>query len=171
VALLVNERTVLLAEAAALGNALRARGWMLVAAESCTGGLIAAACTEVAGSSDWFERGFVTYSNAAKSELLDVPAALIDRHGAVSAEVACAMACGALAHSRAQLAVAVTGIAGPGGATPGKPVGTVWLAIADAGRPARAELLQLAGDRTAVRVQTVQQALMRLRGWVEERRP
>ena len=150
---------------AALGDALRARGWTLAAAESCTGGLIAAACTAVAGSSDWFERGFVTYSNAAKTELLGVPAALIDAHGAVSAEVARAMAEGALAHSHADLAVATTGIAGPGGATPGKPVGTVWLALARRGEPARAELLQLHGDRAAVREQTVRHALDRLGRW------
>jgi nicotinamide-nucleotide amidase len=145
-----------------LGDALRTRGAMLATAESCTGGLIAATCTSVAGSSDWFERGFVTYSNAAKTEMLDVDAALIARHGAVSAEVACAMAVGALAHSRAALAVAATGIAGPGGATPGKPVGTVWLAFARRGEAACAELLQLAGDRTAVRAQTVARALQRL---------
>ena len=150
---------------AALGDALRARGWTLAAAESCTGGLIAAACTAVAGSSDWFERGFVTYSNAAKTELLGVPAALIDAHGAVSAEVARAMAEGALAHSRADLAVATTGIAGPGGATPGKPVGTVWLALARRGEAAHAERLQLDGDRAAVRAQTVRLALERLGGW------
>ncbi len=150
-------------ELAALGDALRARGWMLATAESCTGGLIAAACTELAGSSDWFERGFVSYSNAAKTELLGVPEALIAAHGAVSAEVACAMAEGALAHSRADLAVAVTGIAGPGGATPGKPVGTVWLALARRGAPAQAERLQLGGDRGAVREQTVRHALARLR--------
>ena len=118
------------ADVAALGDTLRQRGWMLATAESCTGGLIAAACTALAGSSDWFERGFVTYSNEAKHELLGVPEALITAHGAVSAEVACAMAAGALAHSRAQIAVAVTGIAGPAGASPGKPVGTVWLALA-----------------------------------------
>ena len=153
------------AEVAALGDALRKHGWMLATAESCTGGLIAAACTAIAGSSDWFERGFVTYSNAAKSELLGVPPALIDAHGAVSAEVACAMASGALAHSKAQLAVAVTGIAGPGGATPGKPVGTVWLALARSGEPAQAELLQLDGDRAAIRAQTVRHALRRLREW------
>ena len=145
-----------------LGDALRARGWQIATAESCTGGLIAAACTAVAGSSDWFERGFVTYSNAAKTESLGVPAALIAAHGAVSAEVACAMAEGALAHSRAELAVAVTGIAGPGGATPGKPVGTVWLAVARRGAAAQPELLTLAGDRTAVREQTVAHALARL---------
>ena len=107
----------------ALAHALRERGWMMVSAESCTGGLIAAACTAVAGSSDWFERGFVTYSNDAKTDMLGVDAALINAHGAVSAEVAQAMAEGALAHSLADLAVAVTGIAGPSGATPGKPVG------------------------------------------------
>ena len=146
----------------ALASALRARGWKIVAAESCTGGLIAAACTAIAGSSDWFERGFVTYSNEAKTELLGVPMALIQAHGAVSAEVARAMAEGALVHSRAQLAVAVTGIAGPGGATPGKPVGTVWLAVARAGAAAQAELLSLAGDRAAVREQSVQRALQRL---------
>ncbi|OYT98431.1 MAG: damage-inducible protein CinA [Burkholderiales bacterium PBB1] len=147
----------------ALGDALRARGSMLATAESCTGGLIAAACTAVAGSSDWFERGFVTYSNAAKTELLGVDAALIQAHGAVSAEVACAMAEGALVHSNAGIAVAVTGIAGPGGAVPGKPVGTVWFALARRGEAASAELLQLGGDRTSVREQTVAHALSRLR--------
>ncbi|MDE2565127.1 MAG: CinA family protein, partial [Burkholderiales bacterium] len=131
----------------ALGQALRARGWRLATAESCTGGLIAAACTEVAGSSDWFERGYVTYSNAAKTELLGVPAALIAQHGAVSEAVARAMAAGALARAPVQLAVAVTGIAGPGGAVPGKPVGTVWLAWATAAA-VQAERLQLAGDRS-----------------------
>ena len=146
----------------ALASALRARAWKIATAESCTGGLIAAACTAVAGSSDWFERGFVTYSNEAKTELLGVPTALITAHGAVSAEVARAMAEGALAHSRAELAVAVTGIAGPSGATPGKPVGTVWLAIARVGAAAQAELLTLAGDRAAVREQSVRRALQRL---------
>ena len=145
-----------------LGDALRARGWRLATAESCTGGLIAAACTAVAGSSDWFERGFVTYSNAAKASMLGVDPALIAAHGAVSAEVARAMADGALAHSDAQLAVAVTGIAGPGGAVPGKPVGTVWLGLAATGQAARAELLQLDGDRTQVRSRTVEAALQRL---------
>jgi nicotinamide-nucleotide amidase len=169
VEVLVSEMQLFEPEVAALGDALRARGWMLTAAESCTGGLIAAACTALAGSSDWFERGFVTYSNAAKSELLGVPVALVARHGAVSAEVACAMAVGALTHSRAQLAVAVTGIAGPAGAVPGKPVGTVWLALARQGEPARAERLLLQGDRAAVRTQTVQHALVRLREWAEGR--
>lgn len=146
-----------------LGEALRARGWRLATAESCTGGLIAALCTSVAGSSDWFDRGFVTYSNAAKTEQLGVPAALIAAHGAVSQPVAEAMALGALAHSEAQLALAVTGIAGPGGAVPGKPVGTVWLALArrlPEGTPeVHSRLLNLPGDRTAVRSATVAAAL------------
>jgi nicotinamide-nucleotide amidase len=155
------------AEVLALGDALRARGEKLVAAESCTGGLIAAACTSVAGSSDWFERGFVTYSNEAKNECLGVPASTLQRHGAVSEPVARAMAEGALKVSHAQWAVAVTGIAGPGGAVPGKPVGTVWLAIAHAGEVLLVERLQLDGDRTAVREQTVQRALQQLRAALE----
>jgi nicotinamide-nucleotide amidase len=147
----------------ALADALRARGWMVAAAESCTGGLIAAACTSVAGSSDWFERGFVTYSNAAKTELLGVPVATLAAHGAVSEEAVRAMAEGALVHSAAQLAIAVTGIAGPGGAVPGKPVGTVWVALARRGGTTEARRLQLAGDRAAVRTQTVEHTLAWLR--------
>jgi nicotinamide-nucleotide amidase len=147
----------------ALGDALRARGEKLATAESCTGGLIAAACTSVAGSSDWFERGFVSYSDEAKTELLDVSAALIAAHGAVSEPVVRAMAEGALSRSHAQWSVAVTGIAGPGGAVPGKPVGTVWLALAHRGHVLLAESLQLDGDRSAVREQTLQRALARLR--------
>ena len=151
----------------ALADALRKRGWRLATAESCTGGLIAAACTSVAASSDWFDRGVVSYSNAAKTELLGVSAALIEQHGAVSEAVAKAMAVGALQRSQAQHAVAVTGIAGPGGAAPGKPVGTVWLAVAGRESPAddidvQATLLQLAGDRATVRHQTVTQALQAL---------
>lgn len=145
-----------------LADRLRAKGWRLACAESCTGGLVAAACTSLAGSSDWFERGFVTYSNAAKTEQLGVAAALIDTHGAVSAEVAAAMAEGALAHSRADLALAVTGIAGPGGGVPGKPVGTVWLGWTQRGGAASVERLQLSGDRASVRAQTVVIALQRL---------
>ena len=147
------------AQVESLAITLRARGWMLASAESCTGGLIAAACTSLAGSSDWFERGWVSYSNAAKTDLLGVPASLIDAHGAVSAEVVRAMAEGALAHSSAQVAVAVTGIAGPAGATPGKPVGTVWLAIAIRGGTTQIERLQLHGDRASVRRDTVANAL------------
>jgi nicotinamide-nucleotide amidase len=146
-----------------LAPALRARGEWLATAESCTGGLIAAACTSVAGSSDWFERGFVTYSNAAKTELLGVPAALIAAHGAVSEPVASAMAEGALRHAAAaDWALAVTGIAGPGGAVPGKPVGTVWLALARRGYPGSAWLLNCPGDRSAVRLATVERALAEL---------
>lgn len=150
------------ASVAALAQALLARRRTITTAESCTGGLIAAACTSLAGSSDWFERGFVTYSNAAKTELLGVPAALIATHGAVSAEVACAMAEGAVARAGTDLAVAVTGVAGPGGGTPAKPVGTVWLATARRGEPARAVLLQLDGGRSDVREQTVDAALHHL---------
>jgi nicotinamide-nucleotide amidase len=155
------------AEVLALADALRRRGWHLASAESCTGGLIAAACTAVAGSSDWFERGFVTYSNAAKAEMLGVDPGLIAAHGAVSEAVVQDMARGAVERAGVELGVAVTGIAGPGGATPGKPVGTVWLAVAVRGAGAdvqvRAERLQLAGNRSAVREQTVRQALRRLR--------
>jgi len=153
-------------EVLALADALRRRGWYLATAESCTGGLIAAACTAVAGSSDWFERGFVTYSNTAKTEMLGVDPGLIAAHGAVSDAVAQAMARGAVERAGVDLGVAVTGIAGPGGATPGKPVGLVWLAVAwrgaDAHIQVRAERLQLSGDRRAVREQTVRQALKRL---------
>ncbi len=152
------------AELRALGQALRQRGWTLATAESCTGGLIAAACTAEAGASDWFDRGVVSYSNAAKTELLGVPAVLIERHGAVSQEVAVAMADGVLRLSSAQIAVAVTGIAGPGGGTPDKPVGTVCLALACAGRPTQARTLQLAGDRAAVRWETVHRAV----GWLAD---
>ena len=145
-----------------LADALRARRARLATAESCTGGLIAAACTALAGSSDWFERGFVTYSNAAKSEMLGIDPALIARVGAVSEEVARAMAEGARTRSAADWTVAVTGIAGPGGAVPGKPVGTVWLALAGPSGPTLVERLQLAGDREAVREQTVARAFERL---------
>ncbi len=146
-----------------LADALRARAWRIATAESCTGGLIAATCTALAGSSDWFERGFVTYSNAAKTEQLGVSAQLIAQHGAVSEPVVRAMAEGALLHSAADIAVAVTGIAGPGGATPDKPVGMVWLAIAQRGAAMQAERLQLGGNRAAVRTATVEIALQRLR--------
>jgi len=125
----------------------RSAGLMVATAESCTGGLIAAALTAIAGSSDVVERGFVTYSNEAKNELLGVPMALIEVHGAVSEEVAAAMATGAVAHSRAQRAVSVTGIAGPGGGSAEKPVGLV----ARAGVPARTERRVFPGDRAAVR--------------------
>ena len=141
-----------------LAAALLARGWMLATAESCTGGLIAAACTDLAGSSNWLERGFVSYSNAAKSELLGVDAALIARHGAVSEPVARAMAQGALQHSKAQCALAVTGIAGPGGGSADKPVGTVWFAWATPDGVS-SEMQLFEGDRAQVRSTTVQHSL------------
>ncbi len=135
--------------------------WMLATAESCTGGLIAGACTDLAGSSAWFERGFVTYSNAAKTEQLGVDAALIASHGAVSEPVVRAMVLGALQHSHAQVAVAVTGVAGPSGGSADKPVGTVWFGWAT---PAgvRTEVQHFAGDRAAVRAATVRHALVKL---------
>lgn len=141
-----------------LARALQDRGWMMVTAESCTGGLIAARCTDLSGSSNWFERGFVTYSNAAKSELVGVPAALIAQHGAVSEPVARAMASGALGHARAQVSVAVTGIAGPTGGSADKPVGTVWFAwcVDD---QVSSERRVFEGDRRAVREATVLHAL------------
>lgn len=145
----------------ALGEALRRRGWKLATAESCTGGAIAAACTAVAGSSDWFECAFVTYSNAAKATMLGVDAGVVAAQGAVSEPVARAMAEGVLRQAPVQLAVAVTGIAGPGGAVPGKPVGTVWLAVAGGG-DTTATRLQLDGDRDAVRRHTVAAALAHL---------
>jgi nicotinamide-nucleotide amidase len=110
-----------------VADLLQKKRWLLATAESCTGGMISAACTDLAGSSAWFERGFVTYSNEAKTELLGVDAALIKQHGAVSEEVARAMASGAVARSRAQVSVAVTGVAGPTGGSAAKPVGTVWF--------------------------------------------
>ena len=144
-----------------LAQALLARGWMLATAESCTGGLIAAACTDLGGSSNWFERGFVTYSDTAKTELLGVDAALIAGHGAVSEVVARAMAFGAVRHANAQVSVAVTGIAGPTGGTPGKPVGTVWFGFQVDGRLS-SEVQRFDGDRAAIRAATVEHALRRL---------
>lgn len=146
-----------------ISESLLARGWMLATAESCTGGLIAGACTALAGSSQWFERGFVSYSNAAKSELLGVPAALIAAHGAVSEPVARAMAEGAVTRSHAQVALAVTGVAGPSGGTPDKPVGLVWFGWC-VGMQTFSECRHFPGDRAAVRALTVQHALQRLRG-------
>jgi nicotinamide-nucleotide amidase len=144
---------------AQLAGQLLAQGRRLATAESCTGGLIAAACTERSGSSAWFERGFVTYSNEAKTEMLGVDATLIAAHGAVSEPVARAMAEGALARSHAEVAVAVTGVAGPAGGSPDKPVGTVWLAWAALGADTVAVRCQFSGDRAAVRQATVQRAL------------
>ena len=144
-----------------IADSLQKKQWMLTTAESCTGGLISAACTDLAGSSAWFERGFVTYSNDAKTEMLGIEAALIARHGAVSEEVVRAMVQGALRHAHAQVAVAVTGVAGPSGGSAAKPVGTVWFGW---GTPAGvvSEIRRFAGDRAAVRAATVQHALQRL---------
>lgn len=142
-------------QVALLAAALLASGQRLATAESCTGGLIAACCTDLAGSSNWFERGFVTYSNEAKTELLGVDADLIATHGAVSEPVARAMVTGALRHSRADWAVAVTGIAGPTGGSPDKPVGTVWLAWCGPDGAAHAERHVFSGNRASVREQTV----------------
>jgi nicotinamide-nucleotide amidase len=140
---------------------LLSRGLKLATAESCTGGLIAATCTDLSGSSAWLERGFVTYSNEAKSEMLGVDAALIARDGAVSESVVRAMAQGALAHSQAQVAVAVTGVAGPTGGSAAKPVGTVWLGWATP-QGVVSEVQHFAGDRAQVRAATVLHALQRL---------
>ncbi|MGE5261376.1 MAG: CinA family protein [Actinomycetota bacterium] len=150
----------LIAQTAELLAACRAQGESIVTAESCTGGLVAATLTAVPGSSDVFERGFVTYANAAKSEMLGVPYWLIERHGAVSEDVARAMAGGALTHSQASLAVAVTGIAGPDGGTPEKPVGLVHFAAARRDTPIIHEKV-LYGDlgRAEIRKRSVERAL------------
>ena len=150
-----------LAPTACLADILQKKGWLMATAESCTGGMIAAACTDLAGSSHWFERGFVTYSNAAKTELLGVDAALIERHGAVSETVARAMAQGAVARSKAQAAVSVTGVAGPGGGSADKPVGTVWFGWTTPGGTVT-EMKRFDGDRAAVRHASVVHALTRL---------
>jgi len=151
-----------LALATALGQALLGRGLSVATAESCTGGLIAGAITAVAGSSGWFDRGFITYSNDAKIGMLGVRAETLAAHGAVSEAVAAEMAAGALAHSRADLAVAVTGIAGPDGGTAAKPVGTVCFAWARRGMALAAATHRLPGDRAAVRAATVRVALQGL---------
>jgi nicotinamide-nucleotide amidase len=135
-----------------LAQALSAKHWHLALAESCTGGMVSAACTDLAGSSAWFDRGFVTYSNAAKNDLLGVPYDVITQYGAVSEPVAAAMAQGALRHSQAQIAASITGIAGPGGETPNKPVGTVCFAIAHQ-HSVHTQTQHFAGDRHSVRVQ------------------
>lgn len=146
-------------DAQPLVDALRERGWRCATAESCTGGMVAAAITDVAGSSAVFDYGFVTYANAAKEAMLGVPPMLLAAHGAVSEPVATAMAEGALARSGADVAVAVTGIAGPGGAAPGKPIGTVCLAFAVRGGAGRVVTHYFAGDRAAVRTAATRAAL------------
>jgi len=148
----------LIALAARVGQALKSRGLMLATAESCTGGGVAQAITEIPGSSAWFERGFVTYSNASKMALLGVPACVLEAHGAVSRETAAAMSTGALANSEAQVALSTTGIAGPDGGTPDKPVGTVCFGWAH-GEKLMTERVQFSGDRREVRAQSVEHAL------------
>lgn len=142
-----------------VGEALKARGWMLATAESCTGGWIGQVVTSVPGSSHWYDRGFITYTNEAKQEMLGVSADTLARFGAVSEQTVQEMAQGALARSRAQIGVAVSGIAGPGGATPGKPVGTVCMAWATTDGDVETRTFHFEGDRTAVRRQAVVAAL------------
>ena len=137
-----------------VGNALKVRGLLLATAESCTGGGVAQAITEVAGSSEWFEGGFVAYSNASKTAMLDIPAAQIAQHGAVSEEIASAMASGALANTDAHIAISTTGIAGPSGAVPGKPVGTVCIGCV-MGNQVYTDRKVFGGDRQAVREQAI----------------
>jgi nicotinamide-nucleotide amidase len=144
------------------------KAFKLAAAESCTGGMISAACTDLAGSSDWFDRGFVTYANEAKTDMLGVEPALLKRFGAVSEPVARAMVLGALARSHAQVAVAVTGVAGPSGGSADKPVGTVWFGFALPGRVVT-EKMHFDGDRATVRAATVQHVFARLADLLNER--
>ncbi len=155
----------LLRLAAEVGAALQQRGWMLALAESCTGGGAAQAVTEVAGSSGWFDRGFVTYSNEAKMEMLGVSAGALKQYGAVSEEVAREMAAGALRHSRAQMAASSTGIAGPGGGSAEKPVGMVCFAWATADGVLVSRTCQFVGDREAVRRQSVATLLQGVLKW------
>src|SRR5450830_723415 len=148
-----------------VGHALKARNLLLATAESCTGGGVAQAITDIAGSSEWFDCGFVTYSNASKNELLDISEALIAQHGSVSEEIAAAMAEGAIANSNADVALSTTGIAGPDGAVPGKPVGTVcfgWVV----NQTTHTERLVFSGDREAVREQSVLHALQGLQRYL-----
>jgi nicotinamide-nucleotide amidase len=154
--------------AAELGRRLAARGEFAATAESCTGGLVAGAITAIAGSSGWFDRGFVTYTNEAKTEMLGVDAGALERNGAVSEATATAMAEGALRASRADVAVAVTGIAGPAGGTPAKPVGTVCLAWARRGGPTTVTTYHFSGTREAVRRASV---IVALQGLIEKSTP
>jgi nicotinamide-nucleotide amidase len=147
-----------------LGDMLQARGWMLATAESCTGGWVGQLLTAIPGSSAWYERGFITYANAAKQEMLGVPADLLKTHGAVSEETAGAMAAGALAHSHAQAALAISGVAGPGGGTPQKPVGLVCYGWALADGTRMSSTCRLGGDREEIRSRAVAAAM---RGLIE----
>ncbi len=157
--------------AAQIGGALRAHGLMLATAESCTGGGVAQAITSVAGSSAWFERGFVTYSNLSKQQMLGVSEATLRERGAVSEAAVREMVAGALQHSDAQVALAVSGIAGPDGGTPDKPVGTVWFAWGIRNGLTLSRVHHLAGDRAEVRAQSVRialQGVLDLLGWRTE---
>ncbi len=145
--------------AAELGDKLRARGWMLATAESCTGGWVGQLLTALPGSSQWYERGFITYANAAKIEMLGVPTETLDQYGAVSEETASAMAAGALAHSHAQATLAISGIAGPGGGTPQKPVGLVCYGWALEDGTLMSSTCRLDGDREEIRSRAVAAAL------------
>ncbi len=145
-----------------LSSALKQKHWLLATAESCTGGWLAQVITAIAGSSDWFERGFVTYSNAAKQEMLGVSAELIEKYGAVSEPVARAMAEGALSHSRAQVSIAITGIAGPTGGTPEKPIGTVCLAWSGKDFATISDRQHFNGDRTLIRALAVKHSLLKI---------
>ncbi|MFD1559060.1 CinA family protein [Paraburkholderia silviterrae] len=150
------------------GNKLRDARLMLATAESCTGGMVATAITDISGSSGWFERGFVTYSNQAKTEMIGVPADLIEKHGAVSEPVARAMAEGALRNSRAQISLAITGVAGPGGGTPEKPVGMVSFGWSNRLHTS-VETLVFKGDREQIRVQAAVHALRGLLALIDEK--
>ncbi|VVE63381.1 damage-inducible protein CinA [Pandoraea anapnoica] len=160
---MVSEQNLLAQLSVKVGNRLRDERLLLATAESCTGGLVAAAITDISGSSIWFERGFVTYSNQAKSEMIGVPPELIDKHGAVSEPVARAMAEGALLNSRAQISLSITGVAGPGGGTADKPVGMVCFGWSNRVTTI-VETKHFKGDRTQVRSQAAQYAL---RGVIE----
>lgn len=150
-----------------LGHCLRDRGEWLTTAESCTGGWVAQSITAIAGSSAWFDRGFVTYSNGAKQDMLGVPKSTLNRHGAVSEATARAMAQGAIAHSRADWALAITGVAGPTGGSAEKPVGTVCFAWAQRDAGCEAQTCRFAGDRASVREQAVHHALRGLLARIE----
>ncbi len=164
---LLNQELLALESIALVADLMLKNSLFMATAESCTGGMIAAACTDLAGSSAWFERGFVTYSNAAKTELLGVDAELISQNGAVSEPVARAMAFGAIRHSQAQVSVAVTGVAGPAGGSVDKPVGTVWFAWSVCGS-LQSEMMCFSGDRASVRQATVQHAISRLLALLEK---
>ncbi len=141
------------------GKLLKSQGWMLVTAESCTGGWVAKCITDIPGSSEWFERGFVTYGNLAKIEMLTVRRKTLEQYGAVSQQTVAEMTAGALAHSHARYALAVSGIAGPAGGTPDKPVGTVWLAWQQRGKDCHTHLAHFQGNRESIRRQAVALAL------------